>query len=126
MAGGLLLMARRERPVPDAARAAAATAAQVSALLTSMDEALQAGDGAAFISAAQRALQVRLGACWGIAAHEVTLSQIDARLDSSWERIRQVFALAEQSAYAGWRPHISTLSDWRQIVQELLHRAEQL
>jgi len=51
---------------------------------------------------------------------------VDARLDSSWDRIRQVFALADQSAYAGSRPHISTLSDWRQIVQELLHRAEQL
>jgi len=126
MAGGLLLMARRERPVSDAAHAAVATAAQVSALLASMDEALQTGDGPAFISAAHRALQVRLGRCWGMAPHEVTLSQVDARLDSSWDRIRQVFALADQSAYAGSRPHISTLSDWRQIVQELLHRAEQL
>jgi hypothetical protein len=126
MAGGLLLLARRERPVSGPAHAAAATAAQVSAALACMDEALQSGDGAAFITAAQRALQVRLGHCWGMAPHEVTRSQVDARLDSSWDPIRQVFALAEQSAYAGWHPHLSTLSQWRQIVQEQLHRAEQL
>jgi hypothetical protein len=126
MASGLLLMARRERPASGPAHAAGATAAQESALLASMDEAIRTGDGAAFIGAAQRTLQVRLGHCWSIAPHEVTLAQVDARLDSSWDPIREVFALAEQSAYAGWRPHISTLSYWRQIVQEQLHRAQQL
>jgi len=126
MAGGLLLMARRERPASGPAQAAAATTAQVSALLDSMNEAMQTGDGAAFISAALRALQVRLGHCWCIAPHEVTLPQVDARLDSSWDPIREIFALAEKSAYGGWRPHIATLSHWRQVVQQQLHRAEQL
>ena len=126
MAAGLVLMARRERTASDPAAAAAATAAGVAALVAIIDEALQAGDAAAFIRAGQRALQLRLAQCWSIAPQEVTREQLDARLDSSWDPIREVFSLAEQSAYAGWHPHSSTLAHWRQIVQQQLHRAERL
>ncbi len=90
-----------------------------------MDDALQAGDGGAFMSAAGTALQVRLGQLWSLEPTAVNLAEVDARLDSSWNPIRDVFRLAEQVAYGGVHPEVAALERWRQILHDQLQRMEQ-
>ncbi len=111
MAGGMLFLKRRTRLASDSARADDAARARVTVLLASMDDALQAGDGGAFMSAAGTALQVRLGQLWSLEPTAVNLAEVDARLDSSWNPIRDVFRLAEQVAYGG-RLFTTNFSGW--------------
>lgn len=127
MAAGLVLLARRERRrASDPASAAAASAAAISALLATADAAIQSGDSATFFRTAQRALQIRLGRTWSLAPDAVTLAELDARLDASWGPVREIFVLAELSAYAGGRPPSASLPHWGQVLHEQLSRAQQL
>jgi hypothetical protein len=125
MAGGLLFLKRHTRRASDLDRAGDAARSRVAALLGSMDDALRAGDGGAFMSAAHSALQVRLGQMWSLQPSAVSLAEVDARLDSSWDATREVFRLADQIAYGGVRPEVATLERWRQIIREQLQRAGQ-
>ena len=121
-----MLLRRRERLAHDPLQTGVAIQAQVSALLAGLDQAQQAGDVAAFLATARRALQVRLGHRWSLEPEAVTLAEVNARLDSSWDSLRELFAAADQAAYAGWHPQIATLTHWRKIVKDQLLRAEQL
>lgn len=126
LAGGLLLIRRREQQIEDPAAIEAAREAEVQALLTRMEDAVKRKDGPAFISAARRALQMRLGHAWSMPPTHVSLAELDARLDTSWDSLRQLFILADQSAYGGWRPPGATLAQWHAIVHEQLQRAKHL
>lgn len=125
MAGGLLFLRRRERLASDPHRAGDAAQSQVTALLASMESALRAGDGGAFMTAARTALQIRLGQWWSMKPAAVTLAEVNARLDSSWDPVRDVFRVADQFAYSGLQPEVAALERWQQIIHDQLQRVGQ-
>jgi hypothetical protein len=122
LAGGLLFFWRRERFANDPQRADEAAHARVSALLASIDAAMRAGDVGLFMTAARTALQIRLGQWWSMKPDAVTLAEVNARLDSSWDPVRDVFRVADQVAYSGLRAEVSALEGWRQIIHDQLQR----
>jgi hypothetical protein len=125
MAGGLLFLRRRERLASDPRRAGDAAQSRVTALLATMDSAMHAGDGGAFMTAARTALQIRLGQWWSMKPATVTLAEVDARLDSSWDPVRDVFRVADQFAYSGLQPEVTALERWQQIIHDQLQRMGQ-
>jgi len=125
MAGGFFFLRRRERLANEPRRAGDAARVRVIALLAAMDSALRAGDAGAFMTAARTALQIRLGQWWSMKPAAVTLAEVDARLDSSWDPIRDVFRVADQFAYSGLQPEVTALERWQQIIHDQLQRVGQ-
>jgi hypothetical protein len=83
---------------------------------------MRAGDVGLFMTAARTALQIRLGQWWSMKPDAVTLAEVNARLDSSWDPVRDVFRVADQVAYSGLRAEVSALEGWRQIIHDQLQR----
>lgn len=122
MAGGLLYLRRRERLAGQPARAGDAADAEVAAALLSMDAALEEGDGARFTLSARHALQVRLAQLWTMAPGDVNRAELDLRLDSTWDPVRELFSVADEAAYGGMSPALGTLTRWRAVVRAQLCR----
>lgn len=122
MAGGLVYLRRRERLAGHPARAGDAADVEVAAALVSMDAALEEGDGAGFMLSARHALQVRLAQRWAMAPGDVNRAELDARLDSSWDPVRELFSAADEAAYGGTPPALGTLTRWRAVVRNQLRR----
>jgi hypothetical protein len=125
MASGFFFLRRRERLASDPRRVGDAAQSRVTALLAAMDQAQRAGDAGAFMTAARSALQVRLGQWWSMKPAAVTLAEIDARLDSSWDPVRDVFRVADQFAYSGLQPEVNALEHWQPIIHDQLQRVGQ-
>jgi hypothetical protein len=122
MACGFVYLHRRERLAGQPARAGDPADAEVAAALVSMDVALQEGDGAGFMLSARHSLQVRLAQRWAMAPSDVSRAELDARLDSSWDPVRELFSVADQAAYGGTPPALGTLTHWRAVVHVQLRR----
>jgi hypothetical protein len=122
MVGGFVYLRRRERLAGQSARAGDAADGEVAAALVSMDAALQDGDGAGFMLSARHSLQVRLAQRWAMAPSDVNRAELDARLDSSWEPVRELFCVADQAAYGATPPALGTLTRWRAVVHVQLCR----
>ena len=52
----------------------------------------------------------------------VTLAEVNARLDSSWDPVRDVFRVADQVAYSDMRADATALEGWRRIIHDQLQR----
>jgi hypothetical protein len=90
-------------------------------LQETMSVASTRGDAAGFINSASLALRQSLGARWQIAPEQITMDDIDTRLDGS-ERddIRQIFALADEANYSGGDLHAADFERWTQVVHRQL------
>ena len=90
-------------------------------LQETMSMASARGDAAEFINSASSALRQSLGARWKIAPEQITLDDIDTRLEGSErEGIRQIFALADEANYSGGDLHAADFERWTQIVRRHL------
>jgi len=91
----------------------------------SMSVASARGDAAGFINSASLALRQSLGARWQIAPDQITMDDIDTRLEGS-ERddIRQIFVLADEANYSGGDLRAADFEHWTQVVHRQLAAKE--
>lgn len=89
-----------------------------------MDAAAAQADAGAFFDAARAALQLHLARQWGIAPESITAADVDARLGSAGDAIRQIFEHADHHAYAGGTAPPRDLARWRSAVHRQLATQE--
>ncbi|MEP6547473.1 MAG: BatD family protein [Gammaproteobacteria bacterium] len=90
-------------------------------LLETMSLAAARGDAAEFINSATSALRQTLSARWQISPEQITIHDIDARLEGSErEDIYQIFALADEANYSGGDLQAADFERWTQIVRRQL------
>lgn len=89
----------------------------IRSLQESMSLATVRGDVAKFINCASSTLRQTLGARWQMAPEQITLDEIEARLQGN-ERddIRQIFALADEANYSGGALGVADFERWTQVV----------
>jgi hypothetical protein len=89
----------------------------IRSLQQSMSLASARGDAEEFINSASLALRQTLGARWQIAPEQITVDDIDARLQGN-ERddIRQIFALVDEANYSGGDMKAADFERWTQVV----------
>jgi hypothetical protein len=86
-----------------------------------MSVASARGNAAAFINSASLALRQSLGARWQIAPEQITMDDIETRLEGrEREDIRQIFALADEANYSGGDLHAADFERWTQVVHRQL------
>jgi hypothetical protein len=100
---------RRDRGLPKA----------IGRALTDMEEAARAGDGARFFALARRALQEILAVRWQTTPELITTAEVDSRLerDPDGQEIRELFALADETNYAGRAIQGVNSTRWTQLVR---------
>ena len=92
-----------------------------------IDEAAARGDTATLFAAGRKALQLRLGAKWGVPAEAIAAADVATRLGEDGARIRDVFEQADQASYAGTRRADSATPDlhgWQHLILDELHPLE--
>ncbi len=76
------------------------------------------GNAEAFITAASQALRQSLGVRWQIAPEQLSVADIDARLEGrEHDDIRQIFALADEANYSGGDLKAADFDRWPEIVR---------
>jgi hypothetical protein len=95
--------------------------ALIRSLQQNMSLASARGDAAEFINSASSILRQSLGARWQLAPEQITVDDIDARLQGN-ERddIRQIFALVDEANYSGGDMQAADFERWTQVVQRQL------
>lgn len=101
----------------------ARVSASAAQLLEQMQTAARSGDAIRFFAAARAALEQCFAARWRIQVDELTLHERSARLaamGATGEQVRQLFALADETQYAGRRVLSTDLDRWLQVVRQVL------
>jgi len=53
----------------------------------------------------------------------ITVAELDQRLNGGGTELRQIFLIADQSAYSGQNPDATDLEKWKaSVIQQLKHR----
>jgi hypothetical protein len=125
--GALLFVGGRRRLSADLGRHGRRAARRaLRAHRVAMDQAIAAGDAAAFFAAARSAIQETLGLAWHIAPAAISLSEIAARLDADEvEKLRPVFD-RDATRFSGSATRDADLNPWKQIVDRELEHLETL
>jgi hypothetical protein len=128
--GGLLVLSLagtsvfffRYRSVPDNGHAALALRRRSQQQEEDvMSDAVRRGDAVAFFSAARHAVQLQLGAQWGLKPEALTLDQIRLRDPALAETLESLFAQADEVIYSGRVSANLDLAEWEHRVRtELL------
>jgi BatD DUF11 like domain len=124
--GGWIALRRREREANDIqGKLERARLQMTHTLLEQMTTASARGDAATFFTAASSALQQILGARWQIAPEQITLADVEARLEAGErDEILEIFALADEANYSGDHLRAADFERWTQIVRRQ-HTTEQ-
>ena len=85
-----------------------------------MTDAVRRDDARAFFLAARRALQLRLGAQWGVAPESITLGEIRRRDPALAETVTGLFAQADEVLYSGRAAGKLDLAHWQRVARECL------
>ena len=118
-AGGWVGARRRKKPVEQAAARNRIARRATKRALAQMESAVRSGNPAQFFNSARAALQQSLAAQWQLAPDEVTTAEVQARLSDD-DDIRQVFALADESKYAGRDLDSTDFARWMRAVRQRL------
>jgi hypothetical protein len=87
-----------------------------------MAAASTAADAAAFFNAARSALQQTLSARWPMAPEQITVADIDARLEGSdRDDIRQIFVFADEANYSGDELKAADFERWTEVIRRQLN-----
>jgi hypothetical protein len=105
---------RRELAATDAATATPSLDPQP--LVQVMDDARAAGDPDLFFKSARAALQRNLASTWHVPPEAITLEEVNTRLGPNGE-IARLFALADETAYAGIRLSPLDYQQWATFVK---------
>ena len=126
--GGWVALRRRERDAADLRRQRERERSQITrALLERMAAAAARGDAAVFFASARSLLQQSLSARWQIAPAQITLADIEARLEPGGDDgLRQIFALADEANYSGGDLQAADFERWTALVRRHseIHQSE--
>jgi hypothetical protein len=126
--GGWVALRRRERDAADMRRQRERARSQMTrALLERMAAAAARGDAAVFFGSARALLQQALSARWQIASAEITMADVEARLEAGGDDgIRQIFALADEANYSGGDLQAADFERWTALVRHHseIHQSE--
>jgi hypothetical protein len=86
-----------------------------------MEDAVRRSDARAFFLAARHAIQLRLGAQWGVAPEAITLGEIRRRDPALAETVAGLFAQADEVLYSGRASANLDLAHWQRVARESLH-----
>jgi hypothetical protein len=92
----------------------------IKRVLVQMERAARSGDEAAFFNSARSALQEALAERWQVSPEQVTMAEIESRVGTEGDELRQLFALADESKYSGHGLHDVDFSRWTQVVRRQL------
>jgi hypothetical protein len=95
----------------------------VNRILQDMQSASAARDATLFFNIARGALTGSLAARWQLAAEDVTLDEVDARLGTDGADIREILLLADEANYSGHAMTSTDFQRWMQIVRDQLMEA---
>jgi hypothetical protein len=118
---------RRQRHAHDRNHASERAAeAAIREQLAAMDAALAANCAPAFFRAARHAVQERLAQRWKLPVSQVTVTEINRRLNGNGDDLRALFAFADGVVYSGQRVLPEDLKRWRDTVIQHLRKLEDL
>jgi len=118
---------RRQRHAHDLNHASERAAeAAIREQLAAMDAALAANCAPAFFRAARHAVQERLAQRWKLPVSQVTVTEIDRRLNGNGDDLRALFAFADGVVYSGQRVLPEDLKRWKDTVIQHLKKLEDL
>jgi hypothetical protein len=95
----------------------------INRILQDLEAASRARDATLFFNIARSALTGSLAARWQLAAADVTLDEVDARLGNEGAEIREILALADEANYSGHEMTSTDFQRWIQIVRDQLTEA---
>jgi hypothetical protein len=123
----LVVHCRRQRHEHDLNHASERAAeAAIREQLAAMDAALAANCAAAFFRAARHAVQERLAQRWKLPVSQVTVTEINRRLNGNGDDLRALFAFADGVVYSGQRVLPEDLKRWKDTVIQHLKKLEDL
>ena len=103
-----------------------AAQAHVREQLAAMDQALAANSAPAFFTAARQAVQEKLAQRWQLPTSQVTLTEINRRLNGDGEDVRTLFKVTDDVVYSGQRMPPAELGRWKDVVLHQLKRLEEI
>jgi len=95
----------------------------INRILQDLEAASRARDATLFFNIARSALTGSLAARWQLAAADVTLDEVDARLGNEGAEIREILALADEANYSGHEMTSTDFQRWIKIVRDQLTEA---
>ena len=123
----LVVHCRRQRHAQDLNHTGEhAAEAAIREQLAAMDAALAANCAPAFFRAARHAVQERLAQRWKLPVSQVTVTEINRRLNGNGDDLRALFAFADGVVYSGQRVLPEDLKRWRDTVIQHLKKLEDL
>jgi hypothetical protein len=122
LGGTWVELRRRERQANDLQSERARLRAQlIKASLEQMAAASTAADAAMFFNSARSALQQSLSVPWQMAPEQITLADIDARLEGAdREDIRQIFVFTDEANYSGDDLQAADFERWSEVIHRRL------
>jgi hypothetical protein len=124
---GFAAQRRRERLAHDPQQARnRAAQSHVREQLAAMDQALATNSAPAFFTAARQAVQEKLAQRWQLPSSQVTLAEINRRLNGDGEDLRTLFKVTDDVVYSGQRVPPAELGRWKDVVLNQLKRLEEL
>jgi hypothetical protein len=123
LGGGWVELRRRERKANDLQSEKQRLRAQlIQAALEQMAAAATVGDAAVFFNAARSALQQSLSARWQMAPDQITVADIDARLEgANRDDIRQIFGFSDEANYSGDELKAADFERWTDVIRRELN-----
>jgi hypothetical protein len=99
---------------PSGARASSKAAERV---LAQLDAVARDGDSYSFFDAARKALLQTFAARWQMPVDQITFAELKARLGTAGEDVERLFALAEETRYAGEPPGGTDFQPWLRLIR---------
>jgi hypothetical protein len=98
-------------------RAANATSKAAERVLAQLDAAARAGDSSSFFEAARKALLQTFAARWQMAADQITVADLKARLGTTSEDIERLFAIADEARYSDNQSGGTDFQRWLSLIR---------
>jgi hypothetical protein len=120
--GGWVALRRREKRANDGQRARDRARRQITRdSLERMAVAAAGADAAVFFNSARSALSQSLGARWRIEPEQVSLGEVEARLEGGDRHdVGEIFFLADEANYSGTQLKATDFERWTEIVRRQL------
>jgi BatD DUF11 like domain len=122
-AGSWLAVRRRKDPNRKVSKSDRAALKAANRVLAGMEAAARGGDVALYFGLARSAMQQALAARWQMPPDQVTTAEVTDRVEGEGEKgekIRQLFALADESQYSGNKLGSIDFARWTRVVREEL------
>ena len=119
---GQVALRRREKRANDGQGARDRARLQITRdSLEQMAVAAAGGDAAVFFNSARSALGQSLSARWRIEPEQVTLTEVEARLEGGdRDDVGEIFFLADEANYSGTQLKATDFERWAEIVRRQL------